>query len=141
MSAKVSISASGTSNPTVSELQKANKLIRQAIRDAGLPIVIPYIPFDQLTFGAFSDAAWAVRPDGSSQGGLLIFSASRDLIDGKLSPMGIIDWRSWKLQRKVRSSLAAESQAMADVVDLLNFTRLFVADIICHESIDLRKAE
>ena len=126
LSARVSLSASATANPTIGELQKANKLIRQAQRDSGLPIHIPYIPVNELSFAAFSDAAWAVRPDGSSQGGLLLFSTSHDLAKGKEAPVGIIDWKSWKLGRKVRSSLAAESQAMADVVDTLNFIRLLL---------------
>ena len=67
--AKVSLSASETSNPTIGSLQKANKIIRQAQRDEALPIHIHAIPLDQLNFGVFSDAAWGVRPDGSSQGG------------------------------------------------------------------------
>ena len=45
------------------------KIIRQAQRDEALPIHIHAIPLDQLNFGVFSDAAWGVRPDGSSQGG------------------------------------------------------------------------
>merc|ERR1739836_178957 len=67
--AKVSLSASETSNPTISSLQKANKITRQAQRDEALPIHIHAIPLEQLNFGVFSDAAWGVRPDGSSQGG------------------------------------------------------------------------
>ena len=56
--AKVSLSASETSNPTISSLQKANKIIRQAQKDDALPIHIHAIPLEQLNFGVFSDAAW-----------------------------------------------------------------------------------
>ena len=68
LAAHVSLSASETSNPTIGSLQRANKLIRQAQKDDALPIHIHAIPLDQLNFGMFSDAAWGVRPDGSSQG-------------------------------------------------------------------------
>ena len=54
--------------------------------------------------------------------------------------MSIMDWKSWKLKRKVRSSLAAESQALAEAVDVLNYMRLFFAECIVSYSIDLRKA-
>ena len=141
LAAKVSLSASETANPTIASLQKANKLIRQAQRDDSLPIHIHAIPMDQLNFGVFSDAAWGVRPDGSSQGGFLIYATSHALHKGEEAPVGIIDWKSWKLSRKCRSSLSAESQAMADSVDMLNFIRLFFADFLHPEGIDLRQPD
>ena len=95
----------------------------------------------QLNFGAFTDAAWAVRPDGSSQGGLIISSTSTDLLAGKQTPMGLMDWKSWKLAGKARSSLAAEAQASADAVDMWNYLRLLVADTISPQAIGLRHAE
>ena len=42
--AKVSLSASETSNPTISSLQKANEIIRQAQTDEALPIHTHAIP-------------------------------------------------------------------------------------------------
>ena len=141
LAAKVSLSASATANPTIESLQKANKLIRQAQRDESLPIHIHAIPLEQLNFGVFSDAAWGVRPDGSSQGGFLIYATSHSLHEGEEAPLGIIEWKSWKLTRKCRSSLSAESQAMADSVDVLNFCRLFFADFLHPEGIDLRRPD
>ena len=141
LAARVSLSASETANPTVASLQKANKLIRQAQRDDTLPIHIHATPMDQLNFGVFSDAAWAVRPDGSSQGGYLVYATSHALHRGEENPLGIIDWKSWKLTRKCRSSLAAESQATADSVDILNFCRLFFADFLHPEGVDLRRPD
>ncbi len=141
LAAKVSLSASDTANPTIASLQKANKLIRQAQRDDTLPIHIHAIPLDQLNFGIFSDAAWAVRPDGSSQGGYLIYATSHALHKGEEAPLGVIEWKSWKLTRKCRSSLAAETQAMANSVDMLNFVRLFFADFLHAEGIDLRRPD
>ena len=130
-----------TSNPTTGSLQRANTLIRQAQRDDTLPIHIHAIPLDQLIFGIFSDAAWGVRPDGSSQGGYLVYATSHSLHQGQEAPVGVIEWKSWKLTRKCRSSLAAESQAMADSVDMLNFVRLFFADCLHPLGIDLRRPD
>ena len=45
------------------------------------------------------------------------------------------------MKRKVRSSLAAESQALADAVDNLNYMRLFFAECIAAQPINLRKAD
>ena len=141
LAAKVSLSASETANPTIESLQTANKIIRQAQRDDALPIHIHAIPLDQLNFGVFSDAAWGVRPDGSSQGGYLVYASSHALHKGEEAPVGIIEWKSWKLSRKCRSSLSAESQAMADSIDILNFIRLLFADCLHPEGIDLRQPD
>ena len=43
--------------------------------------------------------------------------------------------------RNCRSSLSAESQAMADSVDMLNFVRLFIVDCIHPSGIDLRRPD
>ena len=130
LASKVSLSASETSNPTIASLQKANKLVRQAQRDDSLPIHIHSIPLYHMNFGIFSYAAWGVRPDGSSQGGFMLYSPTHELHQGEEAPIGIMEWKSWKLPRKCRSNLSAESQAMADSVDLLNFARLFFADFL-----------
>ena len=141
MAARVSFSSSVTSHPTVEELLYANKLVRQAIQDANTPVYIHSIPLKDLNFGVFNDAAWGVRADGSSQGGYLLYASHTSLLEGKDSPISPIDWKSWKLRRKVRSSLAAESQAMADAVDALNFARLFFADFLLPQGIDLRRVD
>ena len=141
LASRVSLSAGTTSSPSYGDLSTANKLIRQAQRSKELPMKIASIPLHRLPIGAFTDAAWAVRPDGSSQGGYLLFFSDTDLFEGKEADISIMDWKSWKLKRKVRSSLAAESQALADAVDNLNYMRLFFAECIVAEPIDLRKAD
>eukprot|EP00959_Pyramimonas_sp_CCMP1952_P405473 8498153-Pyramimonas_sp.AAC.2 len=60
-----------------------------------------------------TDAAWAVRRDGSSQGGYLILAAHRSVLSGETVKDAVVDWRSWKLPRVSRSSLASEAQAAA----------------------------
>ena len=81
-----------------------------------------------------------VRPDGSSQGGYLVYASSHALHAGQEAPVGIIEWKSWKLSRMCRSSLSAESQAMADSIDILNLISLF-SDCLHPEGIDLRQPD
>jgi len=70
-----------------------------------------------------------------------LYASSHALHEGHEAPVGIIEWTSWKLSRKCRGSLSAESQAMADSVDILNFIRLFFADCLHPEGIDLRQPD
>ena len=53
----------------------------------------------------------------------------------------VIDWKSWKLKRVCRSSLAAETQAFTDAVDQLNWIRLFMAEILSTRALDFRKTD
>ena len=61
-------------------------------------------------FAAWSDAALANRSDLGSTGGYLIAAANPDILSGSSAPLTCISWRSSRLQRKARSSLAAEVQ-------------------------------
>ena len=80
---------------------------------------------DDFGFLALSDAAWATRPDGSSQGGYLILAVPQAAFSDELTSYSIIDWRSWKLERVSRSSLNAETQAAATAADALEFAKAF----------------
>ena len=65
-----------------------------------------------------------MRPDGSSQGGYVIFVASQEEIDSaKPFRLTVVDWSSRRLQRVCRSSLAAETQAAATAVDELEWVK------------------
>ena len=71
------------------------------------------IPLDYLTFVGFGDCAWGVHRDGSSQGGSLIIAADKRILDGFEATTTMVDWKSYKCKRVVRSSLAGETQACA----------------------------
>ena len=59
----------------------------------------------------YSDATYASLPDGSSQGGYIVFVKGAN---GQLAP---ICWSSRKLERVTRSPLASEALALNDVAD------------------------
>ena len=68
------------------------------------------------------DAAFAVRRDQSSQGGFLIMLVPECTFHGEEA---MVDWRSMKLPRVARSSLAAEAQAAGQACDALDFASRF----------------
>ena len=84
----------------------------------------------EIRLGLYFDAAWAVRPNGDSQGGYLIFVIkAEDEASGKPTELNILDYGSKKLPRKARSSLTAEVQAGSLGVDQLEWTKVFVTKI------------
>ena len=71
---------------------------------------------DDITFIAFSDASFACRSD---------LSVDKTVAKGEQGHYNVLDWRSWKLARVSRSTLAAESQAASEAADSLLFTTTF----------------
>lgn len=71
------------------------------------------------------DASFAIRRDGSSQGGFLLMLVPSSTFEGVESEYHLVDWRSFKLPRVARSSLSAEAQAAGQACDALEFACRF----------------
>lgn len=104
----------------------ANKCLRFAkqYNDVGFKFQKIGKPQD-LTLIAYSDTAFANRHDLTSQGGQFILLIHHSVTTGQEGGYHLIDWRSWKLPRVVRSSLAAESQAASEASDALLYATVF----------------
>ena len=88
-----------------------NKLIAK-VKSNNVFISFPHLKdTDNLRITVFADASLGNLPDGGSQAGYLVF-----LVDDE-GNAALIDWKSYKIRRVVRSTLAAETLAMSDAVD------------------------
>ena len=127
ISATCSLLQASVANPTVLDLCEANKglrFLKDVAKDYKMQIH-RHGDLADLRFGVYADAAWAVRPDSTSQGGFLIFLASKqELNNGEAMKLSIIDWASRKLARICRSSLSAESQSASAAIDQLEWIRI-----------------
>ena len=101
----MSMLAGNVTNATTTTLQEANKVLRYAKEnnDVGLEYRPLSASKDDITFIAFSDASFACRSD---------LSVDKTVAKGEQGHYNVLDWRSWKLARVSRSTLAAESQAV-----------------------------
>ena len=129
LAASVSLAQASSANATVGEMLEVNKVLRFAKESSTIPLKIRgHGRLQELRFGAYTDASWSTRPDGSSQGGWLIFVATEEEMSGsKPFPLTVVDWASKKLTRVCRSSLAAEAQTMATAVDQLEWSKTMFA--------------
>ncbi|CAE7247758.1 RE1, partial [Symbiodinium sp. CCMP2592] len=97
-------------------ISQINKLVRevQSARHLGTHVQnLGDCPAEELIFVGWSDASLANRPDLSSTGGFLIgLMTPADVLSGQ-GKVNLVSWRSQKLPRVARSSLAAESQALS----------------------------
>ena len=122
----VSTLAGQISKVTTSTLDTANKCLRFAKQNQDAGLEFRHLGSkDEITFACYSDASFTSRDDFSSQGGYLLIMTHRDVTSGGKGHYNIVDWRSWKLARVSRSTLAAESQAASDAADALLFAVTF----------------
>ena len=107
---------------TVSTLLEANKLARRALVWAQTPLRT-FVHVEMSVIG-WSDASWACRREGSSQGGYIIGVANKTFMEQAESPLSVISWHTGKLARMARSSNSADLQAAADAQGELSYIRL-----------------
>ena len=120
-------------------IAEVNKFVREIFgqKDIGLNIYdLQAQDPDDLVAVAWSDAALANRVDLTSTGGMLIGFVHRRMVDeGQRGPVNVISWGSSKLRRVCRSSLAAETQALAEAEQELMFVRIQWREILGDEVI------
>ena len=88
-----------------------------------------YCPWQEICFVGFGDAALHNRRNGGSTGGMLTVACHKSVEKGELSPMSVITWRSWKLERKAVASNDGEVQAMWFTEDELFRLRLIWGEL------------
>ena len=105
------------------ELNKGLRFMK-ASADVGLTFDAVADRLGDVRLGIYWDASWATRPDGSSQGGYMIFLTTDEAItDGYPMPLVVIDWASKKLPGVSRSSLSSEAQSGATAIDALEWVK------------------
>lgn len=98
----------------IKDLAKANKMLRKFKAQR---VTLNYYKIGEIRdvkITLFTDASYANLPDGmSSAGGYVIF-LSTGFQPGVPSPCVPITWQSWKLKRKVTSTMEAETLALRE---------------------------
>ena len=108
-------------SPTVQDLLKLDKVIRAA-KVIESKIKIRSIPVEHLRFMGVHDAAHANLEGGASQQGHLILAVHASITNCRV-PVSVLSWQSKKINRVVRSSLAAETCSMSTCQEHLDWMR------------------
>ena len=123
-SAHVSLALSEVPRSTVENLEQANKLLFEVRREARVPMRIhAFSPEERLCLVAWVDASPQNRHDGSSTEGIFIGMAPQDIVDGAVSRVSPMFWKSGKIDRTCRSPGSAEARAAIDGEDNLHLLR------------------
>ena len=109
--------------PSFKNVSDANKSIRDA-KSNKYPLKFQKLDIPSIRIAVYSDASFANLPDGSSQGGHIIF-----LCDNLMNCVPI-SWASKKVKRVVRSTLAAETLAATDALDSAYLVSKLLAEFL-----------
>ena len=143
LAASTSLQAGCLKDGTVQDLLDLNKTLRfgKSVGDTTTKFLAKRAAasrgLERLTLVASSDAAFGVRRDHASQGGIIILACDKSVLDGAKVPASTVSWRSFKLQRVCRSSLAAECQATTTTLDELIMVKTFL-EVLKHPGTDLK---
>ena len=117
---------------------EANRLLKFAKQNSDSVLKYPPLgELDDLRLSCMFDAAHGVRHDGSSQGGFLCLLTHKQAFEGVETPYHVLEWKSFKLPRVARSSLAAEAQAAGAAADSVEFIVRFWNELI-NPGLDLK---
>ena len=115
--------SSKASNATLRDVQEMNKAVRY-LRNNPITLNIPsFSSLEDLHLEVYCDAAYGNLAGGASQGGYVIL-----VTDGtNRTPVA---WSSHKLKRVSRSTLTAETLALADAVDAAMLLSVLISEVI-----------
>ena len=105
---------------TYQDLQEANTVLKYVKATADAYLTIKPIDIEQLIFVAFGDSAFANAPGGKSQGGYVLTATTEKALTSK-ADASLLDWKSYRHQKVLRSTLAAEAASLDKSEDYANF--------------------
>ena len=138
--ATVSLLQGCVENGVVADLLSVNKLVRLQRKHGDKGLYFPSLTGD-LTVVTFTDASWATRRDGSSQGGQITLLMEKGVLEGKKTGFCVLNWSSRRLKRVARSSTSAEVQMTGNALDNHEFVKLGWYNMLKPKDIDLRQSD
>ena len=115
--------AASVRTATVKDILYANKIIRR-IKSDNITLKFRNLGCGEKSLVVFTDASLGNLPNGGSQGGYIVLLMSDN---GTFSP---ICWNSKKIRRVARSTIAAETLAMADGIDMTMFLSSLYSELM-----------
>ena len=112
---------------TINDLKQANKYIRKAKSESSGITIVNLENIALCSIICFSDASFANLKGSSSQGGYIIFLYRNEK---SFSP---IAWKSCKLKRVVKSTLAAETLALEQALETCFMMKSFLCELLNKE--------
>lgn len=130
--------AAGTSlymsgQPTINNLVNLNRLLKEAKGSEDWGLTFRKIDLEDAKILVYSDSSWANADQLKSQAGFMVFIAGGNIDSYEGDAVTLLDWRSHRIKRQCRSTLAAETMAMDSAVDAGIFCRELFAEALIQD--------
>lgn len=122
LSYPVSQLGSNFKNATIKHIIQANKVVRRC-KQQDIHMLFPKLDLNDLKVRCYGDASFGKLEDGGSQGGVFIELVSK----GQTAP---VSWFSKRIRRIVKSTLAAETLAIAEAVGAAQLISALTSEIL-----------
>ena len=115
----------------VKDLAEAQRVIQYLKMIPEQGYMVRAVDMDQLLLCAYSDASWGNAPQNKTQAGYLIVITDQQALQ-RSRPAAVLEWKSHRIKRSVRSTLAAEANAMEASCDAAYYTGIFISECLAH---------
>ncbi|CAE6936300.1 GIP [Symbiodinium sp. CCMP2592] len=127
ISADVSLLQKPPKELKVEDLLEINSVLRYVKATNGASYRLVPIPLDELMIVAYGPGFGNV-PGGKSQGGLVVVATSKAALESSQAA-SLLEWRSYRHQRVLRSTLAAEAASLDKAEDYGNFLACMMSEM------------
>ena len=119
---------------TIRDLRDVHATLRYVRATAAACVVIKKVDLSRALLVPYGDASWANAPGARSQAGMILCLCDKDVLDQEGSG-SILDWKSTRLKRVCRSTLAAEAASCDVAVDHAMFYSYLLSELLDEEFI------
>ena len=109
---------------SIQDLHECNRLLEDAKRHHDVNIIYSTITIPNLRFVTYSDASFAIREEQHSQKGHLVLAIDKEIFNKQTVLSSPVARSSKKIDRLVASTLAAETYALSNAIDGMEWIRL-----------------
>ena len=112
------------------EFSRSGKLLAYARKTSLQTLIIRRINMSNACIIAFGDSSWANAPGFKSQAGFVIGLADQAALTSEGGLWSLLAWRSYRIKRVCRSTLAAETSACDVALDLAEYIRKIALEML-----------
>ncbi|CAE7442520.1 unnamed protein product [Symbiodinium natans] len=129
IAADVSLIQRSPADLCVSDLKEVNGVLRyvRATSDAYFKVVP--LSFADLILVCYGDSGWANAPGHKSQGGLVITATTKKALTQR-QDASLLEWKSYRHQRVLRSTLAAEAASLDKAYDHGHYMAMMLSEMM-----------
>ena len=119
------------SDQRLSHLKEAYELAKYAQEDAEAGVVLRPVLLDpkEIIIVTYADASYGNAAGSKRQGGILVCLTSREALRGEAAAT-LVGWRSGRIRRVVRSTLAAEASSADAAIDHGEYVNAMLTELV-----------